>query len=134
MELSQSANIFKVYSFSRPDAKLFVASTSLTVLSISHNWLFHMEADAFAAMTQLQYIDLSHNRLVVLEASTFRGLEAHLNHVDLGDNQLMLVSQRAFASFTQLENVNLRGNPIGRFHPKRLDGLCASSPACDLTF
>ena len=122
------------------EAKIFVGCPSLEDLQISHNFVDISEnrfLRLFGHLTNMKYLyienagmhtvtrrmfsgfpllrnlSLNRNLLAIIPDNTFGEL-SHLRHVDLGENQILVVTQDMFNAATrkQLSFIDLSGNPF----------------------
>ena len=76
------------------------------------------------AAAHLQVLDLGNNQLSSIEVRSFRGLES-LVHLDLSDNSIVDVADGAFNGLRRLTRLDLRDNRIARLTASTLRGLTA---------
>lgn len=99
----------------------------LTTLSLSHNGIMVIEADAFTGLPRLRLLDLSHNRLVYISDRAFHSLQ-ELRSLYLNDSLLALaVAQLSNALhgdiLCNLHRLELSGNRLKTIPISRLDAF-----------
>uniref|UniRef100_A0A3P8XKQ5 LRRCT domain-containing protein n=1 Tax=Esox lucius TaxID=8010 RepID=A0A3P8XKQ5_ESOLU len=101
-------------------------SLQLTTLSLSHNGIVAIEADAFITLSRLRLLDLSHNRLTYISDRAFHGLY-ELSSLYLNDSLLSpAVEQLPNAlhgtdTLRNLHRLELSGNRLKAIPISRLD-------------
>ncbi|XP_021473029.2 trophoblast glycoprotein-like [Oncorhynchus mykiss] len=100
----------------------------LTTLSLSHNGIMVIEADAFTGLPRLNLLDLSHNPLVYISDRAFHGLR-ELRSLYLNDSLLApAVAQLSNAlqgteTLRNLHRLELSGNRLKTIPITRLDAF-----------
>ena len=92
----------------------------LETLSLADNRLHSLPADIFGQLGKLQSLDLSSNPLSEMEAATIQaiGVIASLTSLSLADCRLASLSHGLLDGLTQLETLDLSGNPLTMIDPR----------------
>ncbi|XP_023292527.2 leucine-rich repeats and immunoglobulin-like domains protein 3 [Lucilia cuprina] len=89
----------------------FVGLSSLKQLSLAHNRIQKISAEALAALPKLKALDLSKNYLHTVEASYFPTAN-RLAHLILNGNEIASISETAFANLADLLDLELNNNRL----------------------
>lgn len=100
------------------EAQAFVASTKVVHLDLSYNKIDSLETGSLSNLSGLSSVDLSHNHLWKINSRAFQGLGT-LVRLDLGYNQLQTLYDDDFSELEHLEELDLGHNPLGH-----LSGRC----------
>ncbi|CAN7939164.1 unnamed protein product [Ixodes hexagonus] len=105
-------------SIKKVDAQAFVSSPRVVHLDLSHNKIDFLEAGSLSNLSGLTSFGLSHNRLWRINGRAFQGVKT-LVRLDLGYNQLQTLYDDDFKELGQLEELVLDRNPLAH-----LSGNC----------
>jgi len=94
------------------DIPAMVNLWTLHTLDLSNNEISILRNASFSTLSRLLKLILSNTEVEVIEINAFAGLEK-LIETDLSYNNLELFNPEIFSSNPVLENVSLKGNPIG---------------------
>jgi len=91
--------------------------------NFANNQIAEIEEHAFDKCTALKTLNLSKNKLTSIDSEWFQGLWAYLEDLNLHDNQISTISDRAFTHLNNLRYLNLDNNPITKLTDQTFYGL-----------
>ncbi|XP_065370410.1 leucine-rich repeats and immunoglobulin-like domains protein 3 [Calliphora vicina] len=89
----------------------FVGLSSLKQLSLAHNRIQKISAEALAALPKLKALDLSKNYLHTVESSYFPATN-RLAHLILNGNEIASITESAFENVSDLLDLELNNNRL----------------------
>ncbi|GBP07180.1 Leucine-rich repeats and immunoglobulin-like domains protein 3 [Eumeta japonica] len=89
----------------------FVGLSSLKQLSLAHNRIQKISAEALAVLPKLKVLDLSKNYLHTVEASYFPATN-RLAHLILNNNEIASISETALENMSDLLDLDLNNNRL----------------------
>jgi Leucine-rich repeat (LRR) protein len=80
--------------------------------NFANNKISEIEDHAFDKCTVLEVLDMRKNKLTTIDSGWFQGLWDSLLSLELSDNEIATIPERAFSHLNTLQYLNLDGNPI----------------------
>lgn len=90
---------------------VFQGLLNLDKLTLSHNRINHVSAEAIAALPRLEHLDLSRNMIKVLATGNFP-LVNILKVLNLEANRIAEIQRNALNGLVQLTDLKLKGNNL----------------------
>lgn len=102
---------------------------SLTELDLADNQFEVIDSSLFASLARLTRLDLGRNSIRLIDSRAFATLVA-LREIYLNHNDILSASVMLFQGLTNLEIVDVRGNPMAYYFPISVEYFCIDSPNC----
>lgn len=95
----------------------------LILISIVANSISTIEKDDFTGASNIEKLVINHNPIQELGPNVFEHLKVKIENIDLQDNNLEFIHQKAFESLQKLTDLNLKRNHLFMIHESTFSGL-----------
>lgn len=108
-----------------PDQSTFdgLKNSSVLTLDLSKNMIFALQQGVFSPLKEAVMIDVSQNKVNHIHRNAFKGLQGHLQLLNLSHNLLGEIYSYTFAPLTNLRVLDLSHNHIGALGYDSFSGL-----------
>lgn len=93
------------------DMPIFQGLINVDKLTLSHNQIERVSAEAIAALPRLEHLDLSRNLIKVLSSASFPPNNI-LKVISLEANRIDDIQRYALSTLTQVTDLKLKGNNL----------------------